>query len=151
MSITTMAGSGTLILFDTVITDLANTDAFTIAFENDLTTTATGKNGNTIHAFNEQGKNALCTVRIQKGSKSDRLFQAQLNTMKNNFSAFVSASGSAIGDFGDGAGNVIKENYTLASGVFTRDVDGKNNVEGDIEQAVAIYTLRFANVQRSMQ
>lgn len=147
----TMTGSGTLVLFDTVITDLANGDAFTIAFENDLVTTATGKNGNTIHALNEQGKNALCTVRVIKASSSDRLLQAQLSLMQKDFASYTAANGSAVGNFGDGSGVVAKENYSLKGGIFTRGIDGKNNVEGDVEQAIAIYTLRFANVARSIQ
>ena len=151
MATLSMTGAGTLVLFDTVINDLANADAFVIAYENDLTSTTTGKNGNTIHAKNEQGRNAICTVRVMKGSTSDRLLQGKLNEMNQSFSSFVAASGRATGDFGDGLGNVVKEVYDLTSGVFTKNVDGRNNVEGDTEQAVAIYTIRFADVERSMQ
>ena len=151
MATATITGDDTLTLFDRVFTDLADGDTSAITFPNELATVKTGKNKNTIYAKNESGKNADLVLRINRGSSDDRFLQSKLASQNRDFASFTFAEGTFVKRVGDGQGNVSNEVYALRGGVFTREVDGKENVEGDTEQAVAIYNLRFAEVDRDWE
>jgi len=49
---------------------------------------------------------------------------------------------------GDGQGNITSDTYIMSGGVFTKQVEAKSNVEGDSEQSVAIYTIKWSNSPR---
>ncbi len=58
--------------------------------------------------------------------------------------------GQFIKKLGDGAGNVASDTYVLSGGVFSKQVEGKTNVEGEVDQSVAMYTMKFANSPRAI-
>lgn len=146
-----IVGDDTLTIYDRVITNFADGDISTFAFNNDRVGVKTGKNGNTIFALNESGKNAVATLRIMVGSSDDAFLQGQLAASDNDFASTILAAGEFVKNLGDGAGNIARDVYTLAGGMMTRYVDGKNNVEGDTQQGVAVYNITFANAVRSIQ
>ncbi len=146
-----IVGSDTFIIYDRVINDFADGDVSTVTFNNDMVGVKTGKNGNTIYALNETGRNATATLRIMIGSSDDIFLQSKIAAMLKDFSETQLADGQLVKNVGDGAGNITRDVYTFSGGVITRQVDGKTNLEGDTVQGVAIYNITFAQAARSIQ
>jgi hypothetical protein len=134
-----------------VFNDFADDDISAITFPNDLVTVKTGKNGNTIYSKKEPGRNAMAVLRLIRGSSDDQFVQNKLSQMKSDFVSTQLADGEFAMRLGDGAGNVIRDVYTLKGGIITRPVDGKENVSGDTVQGVSIYNVMFADADRSIQ
>ena len=129
--IQSITGNDTLTLFDRVFVDLADGDTSVITFPNDLGDLKTGKNGNSIYVKNETGSNAEMVLRIVKGSADDKFLQGKLASQNNDFASFVLATGEFVKRFGDGEGTVSRDVYTLTGGIFAKNVDVKENVEGE--------------------
>jgi len=108
----------------------------------------TGKNGNSIYGLNESGKQAEFKVRVIRGSSDDKFLNNLLIQQQNNFAGTVLLQGQFVKQIGDGQGNVASDTYIVSGGVFTKQVEAKSNVEGDSEQSVSIYTIKFANSPR---
>lgn len=151
MSINVITAEDTFSVYDRVLSDFADDDASTISFDADIVRTKTGKNKNTIFAKDETGSNATVTLRLIRGSSDDRFMAGKLAEMQRDFVSHVLATGEFVKRLGDGQGNIIRDVYTLLGGTFKKNVDGKENVSGDTEQGVAVYTMMFANVKRSQQ
>ena len=151
MATVTITGEDTLVLFDRVLTDLADGDVSAITFPNDLVTMKTGKNGNTIFSENANGNNAEMVIRLNKGSGDDRFLQGRLDAQSRDFASAVLANGSFVKAMGDGDGNKVNEVYVLKGGTIYKGVESKDNVEGDTTQAVSVYNMRFAVAGRSFQ
>lgn len=147
----TVTSDDTLTLQNRVMVDLADDDVTAIAFPQDKVKMKTGKNKNTFYAKDEQGQNATLDLRLAKGSSDDQFMQGLLTAADGNFTGQTLINGSFRKQLGDGAGNVVGEVYTLEGGVIIRTPDGKENVSGDTNQAVAVYRLMFATAVRSIQ
>ena len=132
------------------LVDLGDGDNAALTFPNSLTETKKGKNGNGIIALNETGDIVEMTVRILRGSPDDKNLNSRLRAMKNDFSSFVTISGEVIKAVGDGLGNVSNDIYTLSGGTFSKRVEVVSNVEGNTDQALAIYTITFVNSDRKI-
>lgn len=147
----TVTADDTLTLFDRVISDLADDDVSTITFPNDAVKVKTGKNKNTIFSRDETGNNANLVLRLVRGSSDDQFMQTQLQAQNSNFVGVELANGEFVKHLGNGQGQSVRDVYTLLGGVFTRQVDGKENTSGDTEQAVSIYNMTFASAKRNIQ
>jgi len=146
-----LVSDGTFTLYDRVFNDFADDDISAVTFPNDLVALKTGKNGNTIYVKNEQGRNASASLRLIRGSNDDRFLQSKIALMKRDFAATELAFGEFVIRISDGEGSVIRDVYTLKGGIITRPVDGKENTSGDTTQGVSIYTIMFADSERSAQ
>lgn len=143
-----ISGSDTLTLWDRVFTDFADGDNFAITYPEDLVMASTGKNENTIFAKNEKGNNGLITMRLLRGSPDDRYMQKKQAESDRDFAATVLANGEFVKRMGDGTGSVINDTYRLQGGMINKRVEAKENVSGDTDQAIAIYTMTFASAKR---
>lgn len=151
MAIFTITSDDTLTLFDRVFNDYADDDVTTITFPNELVQVKTGKNQNTIFSKDEKGNNAQLVLRLMRGSSDDQFMQNLINLAAKDFVSQVLASGQFVKRLGDGQGNVRSDVYTLAAGIVTKLIEGKENVSGDTAQGVAIYNITFAKAERSIQ
>lgn len=151
MSTYTVTSNDTLTLNGNVFNDLAADDVTAIVFPNDLVTVKTGKDGNTLFAQNQQGKNATLTLRVMRGSSDDQFMQNILSGQLNDFPSASLMAGSFVKRLGDGQGNVLSDTYSLAGGVISKIPEGKENVSGDVMQAEAVYTVKFASAARIIQ
>lgn len=143
---TTMIGSRGAAL--RILKDLADGDTTILDFPNDLVAAKVGKNGNTIFAFNSTGKTVTASVRILLGSSDDKYMNARLNEYLNAPAGFILLDGEFVKRAGDGAGNIANIIYKLYGGVIQKMPVVKGNVEGDTEQAVAVWQIVFANTGR---
>lgn len=151
MATFTITGDDTLVLADRVITDLADNDNSSITFANNRVEVKTGKNQNTIFARNATGDNADLSIRVIRGSNDDNFLQGKIAESDRDFASTPLLSGSFVKRMGDGEGVVRNDTYTLTGGMIVKRVDGKENSDGDIEQAVSIYNIKFAQGIRSIQ
>lgn len=149
MATYTVTGDDTFTIAGRILNDLSNGDTVTLTYPNDIVTVTTGKNKNSIYAKNETGNNVDVVIRVNRGSDDDRFLNGLLSDQNRDLAAFVLMNAELAKRNGDGTGAVIADIYTLQGGVFTRNVDTRENVEGDTEQAVSIYTLKFALATRS--
>ncbi len=147
----TITAEDTLTLYGRVFNDFADADASTITFPNDMVTMKSGKNKNTIFAKNATGDNGELTLRLIRGSSDDRFMRGKLLAAEQDFASVELASGEFVKRLGDGQGNVMRDVYTLAGGVIVRKVETKENTDGDTEQGVAVYNMRFATITSTIQ
>jgi len=145
-----MNGSDTIILDTRIMKDFGDGDTTVLTFPNNVVEAKRGKNGNVLFALNSTGKVANVVVRVLLGSDDDKYLNSRLQEYLNDPAAFILFSGEFIKRSGDGAGNVTNIVYQLSAGAIQKMVEGKENVEGDTEQAIAIYTMVFANGDRAL-
>lgn len=148
--ILSIVGNDTLTLADRVILDYADGDNSTLSFPSDIVSIKTGKNKNTIYSRNEQGDNSTLTLRLIRGSSDDKFLQGKLSLVKGDFPSVILINGEFVKRLGDGQGSVTRDVYTLLGGTFSKNVEVKENVEGDTEQAVSVYNLVFAVASRGI-
>lgn len=146
-----LTGKDTTILSDRIFNDFGTGDTVTIDFPNNLAEGKVGKNGNVIYAYNASGKTSTAVIRVLAGSSDDKFLNSKMQEYINDSAKFVLISGEFIKRVGDGKGNVTSIVYLFDGGVIQKIPGGKENVEGDTEQAIAIYTLLFANTDRAIQ
>jgi len=151
MATVALTGSDTIILSGRNLVDLADGDVGALEFPNDLMAVKTGKNGNSIYAFNTTGKNADLVLRVIRGSADDKFLNALLVQMQNDPPSFVLISGIIVKRIGKGNGAVTQDQYLMDGGVFLKLVPVTSNVEGNTDQAVSVYSMRFANAPRAIQ
>jgi hypothetical protein len=145
-----LTGNDSIIIDGLPLVDLANGDVGTLTFPNDLTSATTGKNGNSIIAINETGKIAELSIRVLRGSSDDKTLNSKMKTMEADLPSFTLLTGSIVKRIGDGISNVTEDTYALSGGTFSKRVETTSNVEGDIEQGIAIYNIRFTNSSRNL-
>ena len=150
MAIYALTGNDDLYINDVPINDLTDGSTIQITFPNEKVGTSTGKNGNTVYATNEQGKNAQLELRVVAGSKTDAFLNGLSIQQDRDLPGFSVMNGSFSKRVGDGAGNIKRINYTLLGGVFRQNIDAQENLQGDTEQGTALYRLFFASAQRAI-
>lgn len=150
MAIYALTGNDDLFINDVPINDLTDNSTVTITFPNEKVGISTGKNGNTVFATNEQGRNAQMELRVLAGSASDSFLNGLSIQMERDLPSTSLLNGSFSKRVGDGKGNVKRINYTLLGGVIRQNIDAQENLTGDTEQGTALYRLTFASAQRAI-
>lgn len=148
MSTVSMSGSDAITINGHIFNDLADQNCVELDFPNDIASSKTGKNGNSIYVLNQTGKVVDVKMRIIRASNDDKFLLNLLSQQNLGFASFVLMFGTFVKKIGDGLGNVTSDTYILSGGLFVKNVPGKDNVEGDIESGVAMYSLRFTNAPR---
>lgn len=148
MSTIAMTGADTVKINNRIFADLADGDAVALTFPNDIAQVKTGKNGNSIYGLNESGRQCEVVIRLIRGSADDKFMNNLLATQQLNFASFILMIGEFVKRVGDGLGTVASDTYIMSGGVFTKGIEAKSNVEGDTEQSVSIYHMKFSNAPR---
>jgi len=148
MSTTAMSGNDTISINNRIFADLADGDCAHLTYPNDIANVKTGKNGNSIYGLNESGKQCEFVLRVIRGSADDKFLNGLLAGQQANFAGFVLMSANLVKKLGDGLGNVASDTYIMSGGVFTKQIEGKSNVEGDTEQSISIWHMKFSNAPR---
>ena len=144
-----LTGADTIILNDIPLKDFADNDIGNLEISNDLFAMSTGKNGNTIFAYDEAGRNATLTVRILMSSNDDKRLNG-LVPKHEGFASTVLINGSVVKMVGDGQGNISYNTYLLKGGMIQKKPNMISNVNGEVNQAVVEYTIQFADAERSI-
>ena len=133
-----------------IMSDMADGDVGMLDFPNNIVEGKVGKNGNTIFALNTTGKQATLSLRVILGSADDKFLNAEMNRYLLDPPSYTLLAGEIVKRVGDGQGNVSNLVYPMSGGIIQKIPTVKDNVEGDTEQAVAVYTLFFANNERAI-
>ncbi len=150
MSTVALSGNDTIMLNNRILADLADGDCVKLTFPNDIANLKTGKNGNTVYAFNASGKQCELEMRIVRSSADDKFLNNLIEQQDNNFAGTVLAIGEFVKKIGDGKGSITNDTYVLSGGIMQKRIEAKNNVEGDVEQSVAVYKMKFSNAPRAI-
>ncbi len=148
MASAALSGADTIVINNQLLSDLAEGNCVELTFPNDIAQVKTGKNGNAVYGFNASGKQCEVKIRLIKGSNDDKFLQNLLSQQDANFASFVLMIGEFIKQIGDGKGNQTLDTYIMSGGIFTKHIEGKMNVEGEVDQSVSMYTLKFSNAPR---
>lgn len=148
MSQVALSGQDTAVINNYVLTGYADQNYIDLTFPNDIANVKTGKNGNSIYSFNETGKQCEFKIRSLRGSTDDKFFNNLLAQQQANFPGFVLMQGQFTKKIGDGLGNVTSDTYIMSGGVFTKIPEAKANAEGETDQSVVMYTIKFTNAPR---
>jgi len=148
MATVAMSGNDTIVINNQSVVNLADGNCVELTFPNDISQVKTGKNGNSIYSLNQTGNQCEVKIRIIRGSSDDQFFNNLLALQQANFAGFPLMIGQFIKKIGDGSGNVTSDTYILGGGVFTKIPEAKTNVEGEAEQSVVVYTMKFSNAPR---
>lgn len=148
MAVAVLSGQDTIIINNQVFTGLADGNCVELSFPNEIANVKTGKNGNSIYGFNESGKQCEVKMRLVRGCADDQFLNNLLSQQQANFSGTVLMIGQFIKKLGDGAGNISSDTYILSGGVFSKQVEAKMNTDGDVDQSVSMYSMKFSNSPR---
>ncbi len=143
-----LSGQDTTILNNRILNDLADGNCVDLTFPNDIANVKTGKNGNSIYSFNESGRQCELKLRVIRGSSDDQFLNNLLAQQLANFSSTVLIIGQFVKKLGDGKGNITSDTYILSGGIFNKQIEGKTNTEGEVDQSIAMYSLKFSNSPR---
>lgn len=148
--IISLTGDDTILINGQNLVDFADGDTAVLDFPNDLTMAKTGKDGNSVFAFNNTGRQCTLVLRLLRAGADDIFLNNLFNLYVNSPASFSLLTGEFIKNVGDGAGNISQDIYQLSGGIFKRGVNVKENADGDTEQAIAIWNLLFTNAPRSL-
>jgi hypothetical protein len=150
MSTVAMSGSDTININGRILNDLAESDCVSLSFPNDIAVAKTGKNGNSIYASNAAGEQCDVSLKIIRGSGDDLFLNNLLVQQKANFAGFVLMTGEFIKQVGDGAGNIASDTYILSGGIFNKNLEAKENTDGDPDQSTVMYHMKFTLSPRAI-
>lgn len=150
MTVYALTGNDTLIINDRPINDFADNSTITLSFQNDRIGTSTGKNNNTIFSDNRQGSNATLELRLIRGSSDDIYFNSLSISQDSDLPSFSLMNGAFAKRIGDGQGKVAFDNYVLLGGAFQKNPDVQENLNGETEQGVTVYTIFFSSAKRGI-
>lgn len=148
MATVALSGQDTIIINNQTLVGLADGNCVELTFPNEIAMVKTGKNGNSIYGFNETGKQCEVKIRLIRGCSDDQFLNNLLAQQQANFSGTILMIGEFIKKLGDGNGNITNDTYIMSGGVFTKQIEGKMNTDGDVEQSIAMYSLKFTNSPR---
>ena len=150
MSTLVLVGTDTIKINARLLKDFPHGTVAKVSYATDIAVVKGGKNGNTVFASNQSGNVATFELSVLRGSDDDKYLNTQLKSYVADPTAFVLLTGELVKRLGDGSGNITADSYILTGGVFTKQVEGASNVEGDTEQAISKYTMQFAVAPRAI-
>lgn len=149
MAILSLIGDDTIMFNNDILTCFSAGEVAKLSYTSDLATVKTGKNSNTIYAYNASGTQASFEIKVLKGSLDDDKLQGRLQTYRDNPVGYYVDTVILTKLYGDGKGVIRAEKYILEAGIPVKQVEATVNVEGDTDQAISVYTWIFNNAIRS--
>ncbi len=145
-----LTGKDAIQIDSRILNDLADGDCVVVSFPNDISQAKASKNGNIVYALNHSGLLAEVSIRVIIGSADDRFLNSRLSEFKNSPAQFTLLTGIFSKRSGQGDGVLTTIVYSMGGGIFRRQVDARDNSEGNTEQGVAVYLMTFGNTSRAI-
>jgi hypothetical protein len=143
-----LVGKDVIKINGNILFDLADGDNAELVFPNELMSVKTGKNGNSLYAFNETGRQCELTIRVIRSGPTDKYLDRLMHDMIHDAPSSILINAQITKRVGDGRGRISTDTYVLDGGVIDRQVATKVNVEGDTEQSLSEYHFKFTNSNR---
>jgi len=145
-----LSGQDTVQLAGRNFTAFCDGDFASLTYPNESVAMKTGKNGNTIYALDFRGQNGDFALRLIRGSQDDKFLLAQYTAQQTDFPSFTLISGQYVKRVGQGNGVVVNDTQKLFGGIIAKRVEAKSNAEGETEQSLAIWHLKFSDAERAI-
>lgn len=149
-STSSITGNDTLIINGRNLINLADGDNVSLTRPQESSSVKTGKNGNTLYAFNTTGQQGVMSVRVVRGSADDAFLNGLVKRWAIDPATFTLMQGVFIKRVGDGTGFVRSDTHVLEGGVPSKETESKSNAEGDTEQSVTVYEFKWGKVTRAV-
>jgi hypothetical protein len=150
MGSVSLTGSDTIKLKSRIMTGFADGDIGVLEFSDDIVGVKKGKNGNTLYALNESGSSSNLTLKFVLGCADDKFLNSEIAAFRNDPASYILMDGEVIKRVGDGAGNITNVIYFF-NGAIVKKIPGvKSNIEGDTDQATAVYNIAIPNTNRGL-
>lgn len=133
-----------------VLTDFADNTVAELTAPNNLSTTSTGYNGNSLGAHNEPGRQRELTLRLVKASGDDKRFNENYNLWKNRDFRFKPLTMRFTKNVAHSDGSVTRDTVECYFGLPGAQPVQTTDVAGSTDQVVSVYMLRFGNSERSL-
>lgn len=133
-----------------ILSDFANGSVAELSSPNELSSTTTGFNGNSLGAHNEPGRQRELTLRLVKAGPDDKRFNKNYNLWKNRDIRFRPLEMTFTKNVGHSDGTISTDTVTCFFGLPSGFPDQITNTEGDTEQVMSQYVIRFGNSERSL-
>lgn len=145
-----LAQNDTIRLNDQVLSTLANEDCGKVTFPNELAKVAVDKQGNGLLTINNEGLICDLEARLVMAQADDQYLNSLLaQQMPPNLAPTI-ISGVVTKNFADQAGNITSVQLTLSGGVIVKGIDMIIAANGNTEQVIAPWRLRFASWSRQI-
>lgn len=141
-----IAQSDSLRLNNQIISTFGQGDCGKITFPNELIMTDVDKQGNGLLALNQKGLIAELEVRLVMAGTDDQYLNSLLAQLLSGTPTIM--TGVFTKNFADQNGNVTSVQVQLNGGSVRKGVDMIISADGNIEQTIAIWPLRFATWSR---
>ena len=135
---------------DWILTDFADGTVAELGAPNDLSTTSTGFNGNSLGAHNEPGRQRELSLRLIKGSGDDKRINKNYNMWKNRDIRFKPLKMTFTKNVAHSDGTVTPDTVECFFGLPAGQPSQMQDTAGNTDQVVSVYSIRFANSERSM-
>lgn len=145
-----LTGKDVIVINGRVFKNFANGSYAELAFDANLMEIKASRDGNTVYALNENGRIAELKLRLLLGSSDDKYLNSLLAAMKSDSAGFILMAGSFTKRVGDGQGNSNLVVYQCIGGAFSKMPMAKSNAEGDTDQSVVEWSIKFGNADRSV-
>lgn len=133
-----------------VLSDFAAGAVAELSAPNDISSMATGYNGNSLGAHNEPGRQRELSLRLVKGSSDDKRFNKNYNLWKDRSIRFKPLKMSFTKNVAHEDGSITKDTVDCFFGLPSGQPTQVSNTEGDTEQVISVYMIRFGNSERSL-
>jgi hypothetical protein len=131
----------TLQINNQVISTFANNDCGKVTFPNELVEIDVGKNGNVLAAINFKGFICDFEIRLVMGASDDQYLNGLLNQFMSGSPSFN--TGFFTKNFVDANSNVVSASISVQGGFIQKAPEMIISANGNIEQTVALWKLRF--------
>ena len=145
-----LTGSDTIAIDGLPMVNFGPGDVMTGEFPNDVTSVEIGKNGNVVAALNANGQKFEVVLKPLRGSPEDVYLTSREASYLQDPASFVTYTGNFVKRLGNGAGAVAQDSYIANFGLPKKLVGMKENVGGDVSQAVAEHYITFGQAIRAI-
>ena len=150
MSINVVTSKDVLNINGRQLANFADGDVIKFDPTEPLTNMTTGKDNNTIYAYNYKGKNMKLEFRLLINSSDDQYMLALLQAYNRNAATFALLPVEYDKNTSDGNGNLTSSIYLGTGATFEYQPSVMENASGETNQAVRVWKLIIANVDISM-
>lgn len=133
-----------------ILSDFATGSVAELSAPNELSSTSTGYNGNSLGAHNEPGRQRELTLQLVKAGSDDKRFNKNYNMWKNRDMRFKPLKMTFTKNVAHSDGSITKDTVSCYFGLPSGQPTQTMNTEGDTAQVVSEYMIRFGNSERSM-
>lgn len=139
-----------IVINSRIIADTAKGDVAVLSYENNLSNQGNGKNGNSMAAHIEDGQIAMLTLRLVMNSPDDKYLNTIIQQWQSHDPNFAPMSGSFTKNTINEQQQRSSSTVSCSFGFPVKRVEQKENTDGDLEQVIAVYSIRFSRSQRSI-